>query len=136
MDYVCRTILEFGLIDGYEKNILPRAPQHLSLPFKYDLGFLKCVNKVTPDEEKFFPFTLKHLESVIQLWAFASSGLSFVLIAEIVYVRFCPRVQTKLGKALGCRGRQRKDEKRTDHRSIAITAHPRLLVRSAPPVPL
>ena len=58
----------------------------LNVQIKYGTGYLKCIEKVPADEENFVPINVKQLQSVFEIWAFTSSGLSIVLIAEVAYV--------------------------------------------------
>ena len=88
--HLSRSIAEYGVLDAYIKNIMPYIPSILRgrAEVKYDTGFFKCIEKVAAEEDNFFPINVKQLQRVFEIWAFTSSGLSFVLIAEVVYARY------------------------------------------------
>ena len=88
--HIFRCVNEHGIFDAYMKSLLLYAPEMVKerAEIKYDTGYLKCIEKVAVDQDNFFPINVKQLLSVFEIWAFTSSGLSFVLIAEVVYVRY------------------------------------------------
>lgn len=90
--YVVRTYLEIGLLDGYFQIYMPKVPDASpDKTIKFDTGFLICMDNFSTkmkSAQTFRPFTTDDLESVIEFWAFLSSGSSTVLILEVIFGRY------------------------------------------------
>ena len=96
--YVMRTALETGYDISLLQVNVPHAAQLAEAPvdIKYDRNVITCVEgKDLIESPSFKAFKAIDLLKLFEIWAFMCCGCSLVLLSEVAYDRYFPKIRPK-----------------------------------------
>ena len=96
LDYVVKTLYETGFYLGMFHRYSPNPSELVSASFlpKYDRQLIACVEGANLlQDPTFTPFNALDLLKAFEFWAFMSCFCSLVLILEVAYYRYFPKIK-------------------------------------------